>query len=60
MHVTASSIKPGIASKADVLAPSHLLQPLRRLSDLLQEGEKKGVSGRREVAKSSDERGQLM
>lgn len=61
MHITASSIKPGIVSKTDVLAPSHLLQPLTRLSDLLQEGKNtlKGVSIRREVAKSSDKRGQL-
>lgn len=58
MHITVSSIKPGIVSKADVLAPSHLLQPLTRLSDLLLEG-KKGVSSRREVVKSSDERGQV-
>lgn len=35
LHITMSSIKPGIVSKTDVLAPSHLLQPLTRLSDLV-------------------------
>lgn len=35
LHITMSSIKPGIVSKTDVLAPSHLLQPLTRRSDLL-------------------------
>lgn len=55
MHVTAPSIKPGIAPKTDVLAPSHLLQPFMRLPELLQQKKmkKKGVLERREVAKSS-------
>lgn len=37
LHVTAPSIKPGIAPKTDVLAPSHLLQPFTRLPELLQQ-----------------------
>lgn len=55
LHVTAPSIKPGIAPKTDVLAPSHLLQPFMRLPELLQQKKmkKKGVLERREVAKSS-------
>lgn len=41
LRITVSSLKPRIVFKTDVLAPSHLLQPRTRLSDLLEEGEKR-------------------
>lgn len=61
MHVTAPSIKPGIAPKTDVLAPSHLLQPFMRLPELLQQKKmkKKRCLGEERGGKEQPQRGQV-